>query len=121
MGLYNFQPRFVPRILAGTKTHTIRSERKHPDKPGNIMYLYTGLRTKRAQLLLCVPCIRVEAIRIDRDRSVYIEGERLRPSECEALAKRDGFDNFADMMRFWEGRLPFTGQVYHWRKIPDTT
>jgi uncharacterized protein YqfB (UPF0267 family) len=118
MGLYNFQPRFVPRILAGTKTHTIRSERKHPDKPGNIMHLYTGLRTKR-NCFSVVPCICVEPIRIDQDGSVYLQGKRLSPSECDALAKRDGFDSFT--MRFWEGRLPFAGQVYHWRKMPDTT
>jgi hypothetical protein len=40
MGLYNFQPRFVPFILSGEKTHVIRSVRKHPDKPGDTLYLY---------------------------------------------------------------------------------
>jgi hypothetical protein len=53
--------------------------------------------------------------------SVYLQGKRLSPSECDALAKHDGFDSFTEMMRFWEGRLPFAGQVYHWRKMPDTT
>lgn len=54
MGLYNFQSRFVPFIIAGKKTHTIRAIRVHPDKPGNTLYLYTGLRTKKAKLLMCV-------------------------------------------------------------------
>jgi hypothetical protein len=27
MGLYNFEERFVPKILAGEKTHTIRAVR----------------------------------------------------------------------------------------------
>ena len=49
MGLYNFRERFAPFILSGKKTHTIRAVRIHPDKPGNILYLYTGLRTKKGQ------------------------------------------------------------------------
>jgi uncharacterized protein YqfB (UPF0267 family) len=38
MGLYNFQSRFVPKILAGEKTHTIRAVRANPDKPGNVLH-----------------------------------------------------------------------------------
>jgi len=49
VGLYNFRERFAPFILSGKKTHTIRAVRIHPDKPGNILYLYTGLRTKKGQ------------------------------------------------------------------------
>ena len=56
MGLYNFQRRFVPKILAGENTHTIRGVRANPDKPGNILHLYTGLRRKGATLLMRVPC-----------------------------------------------------------------
>jgi hypothetical protein len=47
MGLYNFQSRFVPFILSGQKTHAIRSVRKHLDKPGDTLYLYCRLRTKK--------------------------------------------------------------------------
>lgn len=50
MGLYNFQKRFVPFILSGAKTHTIRALRAHPDKPGDTLHLYTGLRQKGAKL-----------------------------------------------------------------------
>jgi hypothetical protein len=46
MGLYNFQPRFVPFILSGEKTHAIRSVRKHPDKPGETLYLYVDFEQK---------------------------------------------------------------------------
>jgi hypothetical protein len=35
-------------------------------------------------------------------------------SECEALARRDGFENFAEMMEFWKDRLPFRGHIVHW-------
>ena len=114
MGLYNFRPRFVPLIVAGQKTHTIRAVRKVPDRPGSIMHLYTGLRRKEAKLLMRAPCTCVERIHIDQACGIVIEGEQLSSDECASLAIRDGFESFADMMSFWTGRLPFDGHVYHW-------
>lgn len=127
MGLYNFQSRFVPFILDGRKTHTIRAMRVHSDKPGNILHLYTGLRQKGARLLMRVPCVKVEEIRIALDGvagrggnrkwevHVWIDGERLDRDERELLARRDGFSNFEEMMTFWDGRIPFQGHIIHWR------
>lgn len=140
MGLYNFQPRFAPFVLSGAKQHTIRAERAHPDKPGDICHLYTGLRTKRAKLLGRFPCVKVENISIittaDRDLveafavamqvpkhmiagpMVFVDKVQLHFSECEALARKDGFDGFNEMMKFWsepKSRLPFHGHIIHWR------
>jgi hypothetical protein len=129
MGLYNFQARFVPMILSGAKTHTIRAIRKHPDKPGNVLHLFTGLRRKGARLLMRTFCAKVEEIEIRREKamvdppsgdvwyvnSVFIDGIRLSVDEREALARRDGFRDFCEMMEFWEGRLPFRGHIVHWR------
>lgn len=128
MGLYNFDPRFVPKILAGEKTHTIRAHRAHPDKPGNTLHLYCGLRHKSVQLLMRVSCVKIEEIAIslapenlpfDDGARVFvtIDGTVLHRSECETLARRDGFDSFDEMLKFWDGRLPFEGQIIHWRVI----
>ena len=123
MGLYNFQSRFVPKILSGEKTHTIRGIRANPDKPGNTLHLYTGLRQKGARLLMRVPCVRVEEIEIkdglffdENHASVRIGGVKLDRGEREQLARRDGFDDFEQMIQFWRGRLPFRGQIIHWRR-----
>ena len=115
MGLYNFKKRFVPLILRGEKTHTIRATRKYPDKPGTVCHLYTGLRTKRTQLLMRAPCVKVEEILITSAGEIIIEGSQLDPAERKAFARRDGFEDFTDMAAFWKGRLPFTGHVTHWR------
>jgi hypothetical protein len=126
MGLYNFKARFAPRILDGSKCHTIRPLRDRSDKPGNTLHLYTGLRTKSARLLKRVECVRIEEITIEHHPerfldddpnlfSVTIDGVVLDRGECEAFARRDGFENFADMMEFWSGRLPFKGQILHWK------
>ena len=118
MGLYNFKKRFVPYILAGTKTHTIRSLRANPDKPGNTLHLYTGLRQKGARLLMRVPCVKVEEITVAADGAVVIEGVQLSDGERDDFARRDGFpEGWPEMYAFWSTthRLPFEGQIIHWR------
>jgi hypothetical protein len=115
MGLYNFQQRFVPFVLSGAKRHTIRATRAHPDRPGNTLRLYTGLRTKWACLLMRTPCIKVEEITIEMRPpkrtgvltrgllfpGVSIDGQKLASDELEALAWRDGFSSFHEMVKFW--------------------
>jgi hypothetical protein len=128
MGLYNFQQRFAKAVRKGDKTHTIRAKRKHPDYPGCTFFGYTGLRTKKAKRLITSTVVRVEDILIRKTCSlsddatdifeVAIDGVGLEDSEKELLARRDGFNNFADMMRFWTGRLPFIGHIIHW-KYPE--
>lgn len=128
MGLYGFKKQFVPFIMSGEKTHTIRARRANPDKPGNTLHLYTGLRRKGARLLMRVPCVKIEEISIQivttnkrlgfQSYEVAIDGIVLDASEAEALARRDGFSSFQEMMKFWtqpKNRLPFEGQIIHWR------
>lgn len=115
MGLYGFKAQFVPKILAGEKTHTIRATRAHPDKPGNTLHLYTGLRQKGARLLMRTICTKVEEIEITETPLVLIDGMALDCSEREQLARRDGFANWEEMKEFWAGRLPFRGHIIHWK------
>jgi hypothetical protein len=123
MGLYNFKERFAPFVLDGTKRHTIRAKRKHPDKPGDMIHRYTGLRTKQAKLLGRSECVRVEEIRVSASQQVFVDGVELNADEKNALAYCDGFRSrgmphaFEEMMEFWEGRLPFVGDIIHWRKL----
>jgi len=126
MPLLNFKPQFVEPIRATRKRHTIRGDRKIPIKVGDKLYLYCGARTKRCFRILPNPviCTKVQRITILEDRSlrryIAIEGIRLDKDEREALARADGFDDFTTMMRFWDGRLPFEGQIIHW-KTPTST
>jgi hypothetical protein len=121
MGLYNFKKRFAPFVKDGSKTHTIRAKRKHRAKVGETLHLYTGLRTKNTELLRRSPCVRVEDIIVTRDQEVFVQGVRLSADECSRLAYRDGFRSsdeahaFEEMMSFWEGRLPFNGDIIHWK------
>ena len=122
MGLYNFKKQFVPFIRDGSKRHTIRAKRKYRDKPGDTVHLYTGLRTKAARLLGRSICVKVEDIVITTAHQIFVDGEELTLSEKNALAFCDGFRGrgvehaFEDMMAFWNGRLPFEGDIIHWSK-----
>lgn len=114
MGLYNFHERFAARVLAGTKRHTIRAPRKHPDQPGNVLHLYTGLRRKGAKLLARVQCTSIDEITIGRWGEIAIGGNVLSEEESETLARLDGFEDLASMLLFWDSRLPFHGQIIFW-------
>lgn len=121
MPLLNFQPRFVEPIRLSVKAHTIRAERKIPIKVGDKLYLYCGLRHPGAFRILPEPqaCTKVRGIWIEQDEGprvrLFVDGEFLYPDECEQLAVADGFSDFAEMMSFWDGRLPFNGNIVHWR------
>jgi hypothetical protein len=130
MGLYGFQEQFVPYVLDGSKTHTIRAKRKHQDKPGDTMHLYTGLRHKGAKLLMRVPCVAVQEVSISLEPDgtsnawmlwIKIDGELLYHDEIESFLWRDGFrpEEGATTSRrmaagFWRKTLPFEGHIYHW-------
>lgn len=131
MGLYSFRPQFTAHIRSGRKKHTIRAKRKDGwvEKPGNTMYLYENVRTKNGKHIDDRECARVEEIRIEMQvyvgksvllrgcqfPHVIVAGNDLSATEKEALAFADGFDSFADMMKFWKGKLPFEGYIIHWR------
>jgi hypothetical protein len=131
MGAYNFQQRFTEFVLDGSKQHTIRGKRKHPDKPGSTFYGFTGMRTKNCVKLIEAPVVKVEEIVFKRAR-VWIAGEELQADEKDAFAWRDGFrfDNTAGrieltgsggcfdlMLQFWvdtRKTTEFEGDLIHW-------
>jgi hypothetical protein len=116
MGLYNFKTRFVEPIRKGLKTHTIRGKRKYPAKPGETLYLYCGARHPGAfRIIEPTLCTKVAEITFDQNGAILVEDVKLSLDECEQLARRDGFNDLAEMMQFWDGRFPFLGDIIHWK------
>lgn len=126
MPALNFKKQFEPHIRSKRKKHTIRAKRERPIKVGDKLYLYTGMRTKSCQKITEAECVKVEDIQIAPYRTplgpsaierfgIFVDGIPLNEDECEALAYRDGFRDFKTMMLFWDGRLPFKGDIIHWR------
>jgi hypothetical protein len=117
--LLGFKRRFEAQIVAGSKRHTIRGKRKIPPKVGETCHCYVDPRQKTMRLLGRWICVRVEDIEIRAAGfhsrvQIFIDGVRLDPHERELLARADGFASWREMQGFWDGRLPFHGDVIHW-------
>jgi len=116
MALINFQKRFADDVEAGIKRQTIRAPRKRPIKVGEILYLYTGVRTKQAHKLKEVICKSVENITI-WDYEILIGGVSLYSIDhLHNFAISDGFEDYHDMMKWFRKThsLPFNGQLIKW-------
>lgn len=108
MPAYNSQKQFVGKILDGSKPHTIRRRRKNPTKVGDVLYLYTGSRTKSAFKFAEAVCTKIEPVIIypfssrfkiyDDTFKSYIE---MTKDFIARLAKRDGFKSSNDFFEFF--------------------
>jgi len=114
MVAYSFKKQFGAPILAGTKSQTIRAERagrsRHA-RPGELVQLYTGMRTRQCRLLGEVRCLEVVPVRlslaIQGPAELIRIGDRfIRPDSFDAFAQQDGFADMADMARFWWAEHP---------------
>lgn len=124
MSAYNFQRQFRELIVSGQKLHTIRARRKNGYLPevGERIKLYTGMRTKRCELLREVEVARVRVIIIEQrgpidPPRVVLDLQRLSPREIDDLAMNDGFrsyEEFGDFFRRKHGDT-FAGYLIEWK------
>lgn len=133
--LLGFKRQFAPFVKNGTKTHTIRAERKDGKraKPGEGLHCYVDPRQKTMELLGRWVCVRVETIFITTrfnskiPLEISIDGEFLGADEANAFLWRDGFRGPAPKgitlpamyaaARHWKKELKkgaFNGTVTHW-------
>ena len=114
MPAYNFQSRFAPKVRSGEKLQTIRRRRKRPTVEGDTLYLYTNQRTKNAEKLREVKCVRVLPIEIYenigdavissrewRAATVKVGPDWIPPDEMDEFASADGFADAEDFFAFW--------------------
>ena len=128
MVAYSFKARFADPILSGEKQQTIRAHRKRHAYGGQILHLYTGMRTRQCRLLARAICQSVERIKIDVDGgSVHFcrQVETIAGAELDAFARRDGFADWPDMQAFWRAEHPsiatFDGVLIRWDELLPPT
>ena len=122
MPALNFQRQFATAVESGEKRQTIRAYRKggRDPKPGDTLYLYTGMRTKQCRRLCVVRCLSADPVRIDAlgyDRLPHsLHGDRREGPSPDSFARRDGFANFAEMRDWFQKThgLPFSGLRISW-------
>lgn len=119
MPLLGFKKRFAPAVESGKKRQTIRARRKdgRDPKAGDILFLYSGLRTKQCHQLGVEKCKAVLPIRIDFT-SIEIKGRELDVVERRLFSVADGFGSFDELVDWFvneAGRdLPWRGIVVYW-------
>ncbi|HEX5933764.1 MAG TPA: ASCH domain-containing protein [Pseudorhizobium sp.] len=96
MVAYGFKAFFAPQIETGVKRQTVRANRKRHARPGEMLQLYQGMRTRHCRKIVPDrPCLDVGRIVIERRRveivAIEINGVRLSDDEIEAFARDDGF------------------------------
>lgn len=126
MVAYSFKSRFGPPILAGTKAQTIRAERAGKSRharPGELVQLYTGMRTRQCRRLGEARCLEVSAVKIDLLLSVLIVGDVCfgGPKALDQFARQDGFADWHDLVDFWVAEHPgvdlFEGVLIRWQPL----
>lgn len=141
--LLGFKRQFASFVEEGSKTHTIRGNRRVVPRVGEICHCYVDPRQKTMCLLGRWPCSRVEKIVISHTSDtacpllISIAGVALTPEEQEVFLWRDGFraptkhipsnplSRFPSTQQayaFWHDRLDesdtpgtWRGVVIHWK------
>jgi len=117
MPALNFQKQWAKLVACGLKRQTIRATRKRPIKQGDMLYLYTGMRTRQCEALGITHCMHTAPIKIcSEQRCVYVSGKLLSPDGVEQLARADGFLSTDDFFAYFatpDGRA-FEGQLIKW-------
>ena len=115
MVAYSFQGRFADAVASGAKRQTIRAARKRRHaRAGEMLQLYTGMRTKACRKLRDAVCVKSTYCAI-YDESITT-GDHP-PADLDEFAQRDGFADFADMTDWFREMhgLPFIGQLIVWK------
>lgn len=122
MTAYNFMKEFAPKVEDGSKPHTVRAngKRRHA-QAGEMLQLYTGMRSPACRLLKQVTCIgswpcHLPVCRIAGPKTWSINGKALDEKTMEDFAVADGFDSLERMARWLletHGE-DFTGTLIAW-------
>ncbi len=117
MPALNFQKRFAADVESGRKCQTIRAPRKDgrpTARPGDTLYLYTGMRTKGCRKLGEAVCTKTSQVVITDDWRILVNGSRV--EDDDAFARADGFDDAANLYDWFRDThsLPFEGSLIEW-------
>lgn len=117
MVAFNFSPEFVPLIEARLKRQTIRKTARA--KPGDLLQLYTGQRTKACRKLLetDLVCTLVDYVGI-RPEYLTLGNKDKHEGNADDFARRDGFKDYDDMVAWFQrkyGSPYFQGYVHAWK------
>lgn len=112
----NFSPEFADDVESGRKKQTIRQNARV--KPGQLIQLYTGQRTKVCRKLGEAICLDVTYVGLT-ERGITLGDVRRFPRDRDEFARLDGFPNYTAMWDWFRDRYEtesFTGFVIRWER-----
>lgn len=128
--IISFKPQFVTPILNGTKIHTIREDKHNRWKPGKLMHMATGVRTKNYNCFCKTYLVNVKkisikwqgtTITIKIDDSIKVNFNTATNWSNHSnngydfllqLAKNDGFEGIEDFIQWFN--TDFEGKILQW-------
>lgn len=110
------QTNFEDKIKKGVKLHTIRRDEKGRWKEGRKIHFATDTRTNNYNCFKEGICNGIQIIRII-DRSVHVDGLKLKEDEIQYLSDNDGFDSIDDFWHWFDQYSPFVGKIIHWTDL----
>ena len=118
MPALNFQKQFADDVKSGRKKQTIRLKRKNPIKEGDLLYLYTGMRTKKCEKIGEAKCKTVLDFKIHGFGFGCTVGQHslYYLDHLDKIAVADGFINWKAMVLWFSKThgLPFEGDLIMW-------
>lgn len=116
MVAFNFAKQFADPVERREKRQTIRRTKRA--KVGDRIQLYTGQRTPDCRKLSSIDpvctCVDYVAIRPDY---LTVGDATKHPRDMDEFAKLDGFESYADMVRWFQdryGETSFIGYLHRW-------
>lgn len=116
----NFQAQFAPDVEAGIKTLTLRcSPTALRCTVGDIVYLFTGMRTKACRRLGIGKVKRVRWVLIIDEHTTKIDGQTLSRDQLRDFAAADGFGGPAEQAAWFDKQygLPVDLVAIEWDLI----
>ena len=122
MVAYSFHEQFIAPALTGSKTGTLRRDRKRHARPGENLQLYVAQRTRNCRLWGFATCTRVRPIILNLDTGWVLypcTGDALADHHgLDAFAIADGFETWGKLTQFWTRHHPgvaeFAGVHIQW-------
>lgn len=122
---------FVERILSGVKKHTIRTDSHNRWKTGMSIQFWRGNprntrgKNKPYQFAVgnveCMSPIKIlpsmDSIILDMPTDLGFIPITLRGADLESLARKDGFESWAEMKEFFEE--DFNGKLIWWENLKE--
>jgi hypothetical protein len=89
--------------------------------PGDTLYLFTGLRTKKCRRLRTEICTHVTKIKFPEEGNRFYLFDSKTPNykggwPASRLIKSEGFKDWEEMIEFFKNhyKLPFIGEIIRW-------